>query len=174
MGIIFVASLGCLLFWAVPLRADCSQPVAQNLIEDFLKDPHSLLVSSPQGGEVFVRRMEPYASANADTLKAIVAIVPDTDLEQRKAIGTALGRVAVACSSRRPEISRRIAVAIRGISDDEVTHSYDRATGVPVSLYSTKAAPAHPPETALGANLSYPFSRKALELQDPLRSLRPY
>ncbi len=171
---IYEASLVCFLSWAFPLCADCVHPVSQAIVDGFLKEPHSLLVSYPQGDEAFIRTASAYASVNADALKAVAAIVPDANIEQRQAIGVALGRVAAACASQHPEISRRIAVAIRSISDDEVLRSYDRVTGAPAAPLIDAKPPAAPPSAPpLGRDLSSLVSRKALKVQDPLQPVRP-
>jgi hypothetical protein len=171
---IYLASLSCILFWAFPLCAGCIQPVSQDVVGDFLKEPHSLLDSSQRGDEAFIGTVRDYASVSEDALKAIVAIVPDADPRQRRAIGTALGRAATACASQRPEISRRIVIAIRSISDDEVLRSFNRVTAAPAVLQTEAKPPAgRPSAAALGVDLSHPVSRKGLALEDPFKPFQP-
>ncbi|MFY9658493.1 MAG: hypothetical protein WAK01_18240 [Methylocystis sp.] len=110
--------------------APCSSkanPLNAPSVTAFTKDPAALLLPGPNAEKWLLEAAQVYGQ-NADSLSALVGIIPKATLRQRTAIGKGLAAAYKECLlNKQREQAKRILDALGNVSDDSVIHAFRSA-----------------------------------------------
>lgn len=113
------ATGGCFVAPAALSAADVSA---------FLSAPDALLTNFPSAGLPLANRVRSLAGTSADTLAAMVGLLPRANPSQVAAIGAGLARAARACAAVNPEYAAQIQDAVAGTNNSAFETAFLGAT----------------------------------------------
>lgn len=111
----------------VPQRAlaACATPIAGAV----LTPAADLLTKFPAAGGALVSEVRNLVTTNLDNLGAVMGLVPNASVEQKRAIGAGLGQAAAVCLRTERDSARPIQEAILKLDDRELLLAFQAATG---------------------------------------------
>lgn len=97
-------------------------------VSAFLSAPDALLTNFPSAGLPLANRVRSLAGTSADTLPAMIGLLPRANPSQVAAIGAGLARAARACAAINPEYAARIQDAVAGTNNSAFETAFLGAT----------------------------------------------
>lgn len=153
--------------------AVCSEHVNAGSIENFLGEPKNLLHNAGVGAtSALANRIKGLAKYDIRTLQALIELIPSATPVQRMLIGQGMAMAYAACSLDKPEVTRRINLAIGKVSDPEVKRAFIRyldsgGSHAPVIPSDRDASTSGRIGSSIGVGIDHGLDSRKMPLGNP-------
>jgi hypothetical protein len=105
------------------------QQLPANVMSEFKNTPAQLLLQFPTGGGQMIARIRDLIASDPDTLKALLALLPSANKDQKAAMGAALAQAARLYLRVDQAVANQIQQAVATSNDPDLILAYTAAAG---------------------------------------------